>query len=234
MKQKLLGIFGCLMIFTLLLFCNLSGAINVSNFRNYTNKFTESRNYSYHANELDADIIVFEGGEKLTIRVICEDEGDQWSYNFLGIIWSPYIKAEIFTNYLSDGRLLIITTISFNPMGLGSFTLQVLKNEVVLQEVSGEVNLFTVDFDNPPNSIFNFIKEDFTISFDASESYDPDGGEILYYIWDFGDGTITLNSKSTIFHTYNQMDKNVASLTVVDDEGLGDTISKQVFKLQLS
>ncbi len=60
------------------------------------------------------------------------------------------------------------------------------------------------------------VYTDETISFDASESYDPDG-TIVSYFWEFGDET-TGNGVS-VQHAYSQTGTYLVTLTVTDDDG---------------
>ncbi|MCD6461948.1 MAG: PKD domain-containing protein, partial [Thermoplasmata archaeon] len=53
-------------------------------------------------------------------------------------------------------------------------------------------------------------------TFDGSGSYDT-GGQIISYIWDFGDGTTATGRVVT--HTYSDTGLYAATLTVVDDQG---------------
>jgi parallel beta-helix repeat protein len=62
-----------------------------------------------------------------------------------------------------------------------------------------------------------------SISFDASDSYDPDEDEIVSYVWDFGDGTN--GTGITIEHTYNFTGNYTVTLTVTDSQGKTATIS---------
>lgn len=64
---------------------------------------------------------------------------------------------------------------------------------------------------NPPQPEVND-----QVSFDASESVDPDG-KIMKYEWDFGDGDTS--SKSNSIHVYSNEGAYQANLTVTDDEG---------------
>jgi PKD repeat protein len=72
----------------------------------------------------------------------------------------------------------------------------------------------------PPVALFTFVplepKPGDLISFDASASYDPDGGDIILYQWDFGDGTAGEGKQVT--HTYNQAGSYPVTLTVTDDD----------------
>ena len=54
------------------------------------------------------------------------------------------------------------------------------------------------------------------VNFDASSSYDPDG-TIVKYIWDFGDGTGSVDV--TTAHVYKEMKNYNVTLTVTDNNG---------------
>jgi len=63
------------------------------------------------------------------------------------------------------------------------------------------------------------------VSFDASNSYDPDG-EIVSYKWKFGDNSTS--SVEKVDHTYEDPGIYNAVLTVVDDDGEKDTDSVEI------
>lgn len=64
-----------------------------------------------------------------------------------------------------------------------------------------------------------------TITFNASASYDPDGNIVLYK-WDFGDGTNATGEVVT--HAYTVPGTVTVTLTIWDEGGLDNTISKDV------
>jgi len=79
----------------------------------------------------------------------------------------------------------------------------------------------------PPIAIFTESAETVStgeiISFNASESYDPDG-DIISYFWDFDDGT---NATDVILveHAYADNGVYVVTLTVTDDDGSTATVT---------
>lgn len=64
-----------------------------------------------------------------------------------------------------------------------------------------------------------------TITFDGTASYDPDG-QLITYFWDFGDGNSA--SGSTVNHEYTTAGTYSIQLTVTDDAGQQQTITKNL------
>jgi PKD repeat protein len=81
----------------------------------------------------------------------------------------------------------------------------------------------------PPVASFAYLPEFPAVSeeaiFDASSSYDPDG-EIVSYLWDFGD--CISDSGEIVTHAYTATGSYSVTLTVVDDDGLTDTVIEDV------
>ncbi|MBM9513982.1 PKD domain-containing protein [Desulfogranum marinum] len=75
----------------------------------------------------------------------------------------------------------------------------------------------------PPVAKITYIQDDDTFTFDASDSYDPDG-EILEYKWDFGDGNN--GTGISVSHKYTDITPDFVSLTILDNSK-GVTISQQ-------
>jgi hypothetical protein len=63
-----------------------------------------------------------------------------------------------------------------------------------------------------------------SVKFTALGSYDPDG-EIVIYHWDFGDGKTWISSSRVCRHGFNRQGFYTITLTVVDNQGKGDTTS---------
>lgn len=61
------------------------------------------------------------------------------------------------------------------------------------------------------------------ITFDGTGSYDSDGGSIVSFAWDFGDGSTA--TEVTPQHFYSGAGTYTVALTVVDDEGASNTNS---------
>jgi len=85
----------------------------------------------------------------------------------------------------------------------------------------------------PPVAYFSissgplFVNVD--ITFDPSDSIDPDGN-IRGYYWDFGDGDtkhgVNKGDNNTVEHSYANTGSYTVSLTVTDDDGLNASIAK--------
>jgi PKD repeat protein len=68
---------------------------------------------------------------------------------------------------------------------------------------------------------------DTEVLFDGTGSYDDDG-EIKNYIWDFGDGS-DLGTDDVVKHSYSDTGTYTVSLTVIDDDNLDNTTSKDIY-----
>jgi hypothetical protein len=113
--------------------------------------------------------------------------------------------------------------LEYGPYGPDSF---------LLDDTLAEIPATTVDgyFDNsppgpePPFASFDYYPKpvlvDHLTTFNASESYDPDG-TITNYQWTFGDGGVA--SGEIVTHNYTSPGDYWANLTVTDNDGLNDT-----------
>jgi PKD repeat protein len=89
----------------------------------------------------------------------------------------------------------------------------------------------TIHVSQHPVASFTFTPPDplvhELVTFDASSST-PDGGTIVSYTWDFGDGNITTTSNPIITHAYETYGTFTVTLNVTDSEGKWDTTSQQI------
>ncbi|MHA2659329.1 MAG: PKD domain-containing protein [bacterium JZ-2024 1] len=93
---------------------------------------------------------------------------------------------------------------------------------------------------NPPVAVINANPtwsndSPLTVFFDGRSSYDPEGLQLVSYVWDFGDNS-PLQSGATAQHTYTCPDALIgqggctwtATLTVTDPEGLQNTAAQVI------
>lgn len=97
----------------------------------------------------------------------------------------------------------------------------------------------TIDWYHPPRTIINLPPvADFSIypssvlvgesvTFNASSSYDPDG-YIVKYIWDFGDGNVTVTDTPIVMHRYLTEGRYIVKLTVVDNSSMMSSTVKSI------
>jgi PKD repeat protein len=55
------------------------------------------------------------------------------------------------------------------------------------------------------------------------DAYDPDGGALASYLWDFGDGTTSSSTSGVMNHTYSSVGMFSLAVAVIDDEGMSAT-----------
>jgi len=127
-----------------------------------------------------------------------------------------------------DGEEAIGVTVdhTFTEKGIYRVTLTVTDSEGKVGTLWRNIQALSL----PPVANFDYWPylptKQTPVDFDASESYDPDG-EIVEWIWSFGDGTsgwgeITEHLFSTAGITYS------VTLTVIDDDNVSCAITKPV------
>jgi len=120
-----------------------------------------------------------------------------------------------------------LATVMFEVPDAGNCTLDLF--DTMLLDIDGVEISHTAEggyfYTTKPFSSFTWTPAEPDISvevtFNASASYDPDGGTIEKYTWDFGDGTPVVEETGvTTTHTFTayRLDPYPVNLTVTDDE----------------
>jgi PKD repeat protein len=122
-------------------------------------------------------------------------------------------------------------TFTWNTTGAtpGIYTISA-QASVVPAEIDTSDNTYidgTVKIIKRPVAYFTYSPEipivNETVTFDATLST-PDGGTIVSYVWDFGDGTPVVNETDPITtHIYTTAGTYNVTLTITNDDGLNDT-----------
>ena len=82
-----------------------------------------------------------------------------------------------------------------------------------------------ITINQPPVPEFDFTISGLTVCVNASKSIDPDGN-IVHYKWDFGDGEEREGLE--VEHTYTKPGRYTITLTVTDNSGITNTLSKSI------
>jgi len=118
----------------------------------------------------------------------------------------------------------IVTNHAYSAIGNYTVKLTVYDNDglngtasEVVKVIENPVASFTF---SPTSPLINEI-----VAFDASAS-SPNGGSLINYGWDFGDGE--LGSGKIVTHSYADFGNHTVTLLVIDSEGLNDTETKTI------
>ncbi|HET9650163.1 MAG TPA: PKD domain-containing protein [Microlunatus sp.] len=114
-------------------------------------------------------------------------------------------------SYATAGTYTVTLTVTDNTGGTGG-------------TATATRSVTTVD-NVKPTAAFTSSVNDLLVSFDASGSADSDG-TISSYAWDFGDGSS--DTGKTPSHAYAQAGDYPVTLTVIDNNGATDSVSKTV------
>lgn len=78
------------------------------------------------------------------------------------------------------------------------------------------------------NNTITTVNPNQNVFFNGSLSYDPDGGSLTDYSWNFGDGNTTSGAYPTITHAWNTNGNYTIGLTITDDESATDSFSWEI------
>ncbi|MFP4524503.1 MAG: PKD domain-containing protein, partial [Candidatus Woesearchaeota archaeon] len=130
--------------------------------------------------------------------------------------------------YGIDDGVLTLTAPS-GVTGEGTITIGVDDTDGSTAEDTMDVEV-TVDFvPEPPVADAGpdrTVETGETVGFDGGDSYDPDGGDITSYEWDFGNGDTATGVQASA--EYDDEGDYTVTLTVTDDEGDTDTDTADV------
>ncbi len=115
---------------------------------------------------------------------------------------------------------------TYGAAGSYQVTLTVTDNLGLTNAVTKAVAVTAPPVNQPPVAAFTFSSVDLVASFDGSSSSDPDG-TVASYSWDFGDGGV-LGTDATPSHTYVAAGSYQVTLTVTDNLGLTNAVTKTV------
>lgn len=139
---------------------------------------------------------------------------------------NPNTRAEGFTGYWRVGGDRIWSGASSNFFNGTIDEVAVYSRALTQEDV---VHHYTLGSGNVPNAApvaaFDHVADHLQVTFDASASTDPDG-TITAYSWDFGDDNT--GSGVNPSHTYAESGAYEVTLTVTDDDGATDALSRQV------
>ena len=177
-------------------------------------------------------ILQHQGGEELDLDnikvVVWKGEEDSCSCSFTNGM--PTIQYVSINDSNSNKKWDVGEYISINATAIfGNITnwqisvvvIDEESNSIIMSGILQEGILHTT----PPVALFTYAPWDpktlEIIEFNASDSYDPDGGKIVTYKWDFGDGNIGYGK--IVVHRYASSGVYNVTLTVIDDEGQSST-----------
>ncbi len=150
-------------------------------------------------------------GESVTLEGLGKDADGfiseySWTSNINGFLSS---KSSFKISTLSVGNHNIYFKVKDN---YGDWSKEV-KSTIIVNKVDKPTNNKPIAVTDGP--YYSLVNE--YIQLDGTKSYDPDGDEIISYIWDFNDGLTTNGEKVT--HSFNNSGNYTIKLTITDSNG---------------
>ena len=116
-------------------------------------------------------------------------------------------------------------THTYGSAGSYPVKLTVTDDQGATNSLTKTVTVTAPPVNQPPTAAFTATPTNLVATFDATASSDADG-TVTGYAWDFGDSTTGTGSKPT--HTYGSAGSYPVKLTVTDDQGATNSITKTV------
>jgi hypothetical protein len=138
-------------------------------------------------------------------------------------------------NWTSSIDGLLNTSPSFtkpaSDLSVGTHTIYFTVQDNDGEWSSAATENLTILTKQPPVASFSYLPVNpavnETVTFNASASYDLDGG-IISYNWSFGDGNLTNTTELIVTHSYVSIGEYTVNLTVTDDEGATNKTSRVI------
>ncbi len=132
--------------------------------------------------------------------------------------------------YQPDGSL--VDKIIYSETAQENFAYSLIGNKWLWTSTptSGNSNLYTQK-NEPPTASFEIdgglINQ--PVNLDASESYDPEGEDLLY-VWTFNNSTTTISTSTPLIaHIFATLGNQIIILQVKDDQDQTDSLSKEMY-----
>ena len=116
---------------------------------------------------------------------------------------------------------------TYGAAGTYTVTLEVTDAAGASHSTSTDVTVSLPGENQAPTAAFSFNCLSLDCTF-TNESTDPNAGDVLTYVWDFGDGNTSTEEDPTYSYTVTTADTFTVSLTATDAAGLENTVSQEV------
>ena len=174
-------------------------------------------------------------GESIQLTIDVTNHGSEDEVFTLEIYYDEILIYS--EQYSIAGKSTRTITYTWDTTGVAPGTYTLMVEAMLPEDVKPEDNVFTGPtitimplVKQPPVALFDFTPEfpivGETVTFNASESYDPDGGKIIEYLWDFGDNYT--GTGMVVTHSYEFEGTYYVTLTVIDDDEQSSTSTQPI------
>jgi PKD repeat protein len=166
--------------------------------------------------------------DKMTLFIGQSDFIESITAHYIDGFEESIFLGDKFCKYMSSNKdIITVDDGLITAVGEGIATVTVSyfgKTDTVVATVSKPISV-----NQPPIASFTAIPTSgiapLEVFFNASNSYDSDG-TIISYAWDFKDGNT--GNGQTINHTFSSTGSYNVMLTVIDNEGVADSVTKTI------
>ncbi len=173
-----------------------------------------------------ADTLVYVEGGSYPFEFVAQDEASQEPEISSRVVGATGLV--VLGQRTSAGRVQA----TFEPFNLGAHQIEITVFDG-LEQVAGEIRVF-MGSNKPPVAVVSFEtisrnidSGEFTYSFDASTSSDPDS-KIVTAAWDLDGASLERNVLTPFAHTFNYYADYAITLTITDEHGATSTSSMTI------